>query len=170
VERDRVTGIAHHRNGDKTDRADAGAGGVEIDPTDTRQIDLRPGMGRSTSCTVRGLFQIGEPHSEISGSEPRGETQGASRLDHQHGKIAATAMAEFEGLAGRLDALRFPPTVKDALIYAEGKPGQKFESAGKILGAPSKSKSAAFKDSCSMSTVLSKQRSFVRPENRAIPT
>ena len=36
MERDRVTGIAHHRNGDKTDRADAGAGGVEIDPTDAR--------------------------------------------------------------------------------------------------------------------------------------
>ena len=49
VERDRVTGIAHDRNGDKTNRADAGAGGVEIDPTDARQVDLRPGMRRSTS-------------------------------------------------------------------------------------------------------------------------
>ena len=36
VEWYRVTGIAHDRNGDKTDRADAGASRVEIDPTDAR--------------------------------------------------------------------------------------------------------------------------------------
>src|SRR3984893_15434205 len=46
VERDRVARIAHDRNGDKANLADAADRGVEIDPATARQIDWRPGMGR----------------------------------------------------------------------------------------------------------------------------
>jgi hypothetical protein len=46
MERDRVLWIAHDRNGDKADLADAAARGVKLDPTGARQIDLRPGVGR----------------------------------------------------------------------------------------------------------------------------
>src|SRR2546430_17308984 len=49
VERDRVVWIADDRNGDKADVADAAARGVEIDPADARQIELRPGMRRPAS-------------------------------------------------------------------------------------------------------------------------
>jgi hypothetical protein len=49
VERDRVARIAHDRNGDKANLADAADRGVEIDPASARQIDLRPGMGRPAS-------------------------------------------------------------------------------------------------------------------------
>jgi hypothetical protein len=45
MERDRVVRIADDRNGDKAALADVAARGVEIDPADARQIDLRPGMG-----------------------------------------------------------------------------------------------------------------------------
>jgi hypothetical protein len=44
-----VVRIAHDRNGDKTDLADAAARGVEIDPAGAWQIDLRPGRGRPAS-------------------------------------------------------------------------------------------------------------------------
>src|SRR5438094_10292722 len=56
VERDRVVWIADDRNGDKADLADAAARGVEIDPADARQINLRPGMGRPASWAARRLL------------------------------------------------------------------------------------------------------------------
>ena len=49
MERDRVVRIAHNRNGDKADLANAAACGIEIDPAGARQINLRPGMGRPAS-------------------------------------------------------------------------------------------------------------------------
>ena len=107
VERDRVVRIAHDRNGNKPDVADAAARGVEIDPTGAGQIDLRPGMGRAASSAARRLLPILERDGEIPGNKPRGETERARRLDHQHGEIAAAAMAEPERLHRRLDAL--PP-------------------------------------------------------------
>jgi hypothetical protein len=42
----------------------------------------------------------------------------ARRLDHQHGEIAAAAMAEPERLHRLLDSLRFPPPVAEAMVYA----------------------------------------------------
>ena len=44
MERECVARVAHDRNSNKADVADAAARGVEIDPPDARQIDLRPGM------------------------------------------------------------------------------------------------------------------------------
>src|ERR1700719_1266220 len=96
VERNRVVRIAHDRNGDKADLADAASRWVEIDPAGARQIDLRPGMGRAASSAARRLLRILERDGEISGSKPRGETERTRRLDHQHGQIAAAAMAESE--------------------------------------------------------------------------
>jgi len=40
-------------------------------------------------------------------------------------------MTELERLPGRLDSLRFPPSVEEALIDAEREPGEKLESAGR---------------------------------------
>src|SRR5206468_11270364 len=81
VERDRVVWIADDRSGDKADVADAAARGVEIDPADARQIDLRPGMGRPASWAARRLLWIVERDGEIPGRKPRGETERARRFD-----------------------------------------------------------------------------------------
>jgi hypothetical protein len=52
VKGDRVVRIAHDRNGDKADLADAAGRGVEIGPAGARQIDLRPGMGRPAELRI----------------------------------------------------------------------------------------------------------------------
>jgi hypothetical protein len=75
VERDRVMRIAHDRNGDKADLADAASRWLEIDPAGAWQIDLRPGMGRAASSAARRLLRILEREGEIPGSKPRGETE-----------------------------------------------------------------------------------------------
>ena len=118
VERDRVMRIAHDRNGDKADLADAASRWVEIDPAGAWQIDLCPGMGRAATSAARRLLRILEWDGEIPGSKPRGETERAGRLDHQHGEIAAAAMAEPERLHRRLDALRLAPPVEEAVLDA----------------------------------------------------
>src|SRR5271167_2939546 len=43
VKGDRVSGIGDNRNGYKVDVADAAACRIEINPSDTRKINLRPG-------------------------------------------------------------------------------------------------------------------------------
>ena len=53
-----MTRIAHDRNGEKTDRAGAAARGVEIDPTDARQI----------SCPQAWVDPPAEPLAGSSGS------------------------------------------------------------------------------------------------------
>src|ERR1700674_1237241 len=118
VERDRVVRIADDRNGDKADLADAAARGVAIDPAGTRQVDLRPGMGRPASRAAHPFLRIVERDGEIPGCKPRGETERPRRLDHQHGEIAAAAMADPERLDRLLDSLRFPPPVAEAMIDA----------------------------------------------------
>src|ERR1700730_1880270 len=118
MERDCVVWIAHDRNGDKADLADASARGVEIDPAGPWQIDLRPGMGRHASRAAHWLLRMVERNGEIPGRKPRGETERARRLDHQHGEIAAAAMADPERLHRLLDSLRCPPPVAEAMIDA----------------------------------------------------
>src|SRR6266480_1815296 len=113
VERGRVVWIADDRNGDKADLADAAARGVEIDPAGARQIDLRPGMGRPASRATHRLLRIVRD-GEIPGRKPRGETERARGLDHQHGEIAAAALADPERLHRLLDSLRFTPPVPEA--------------------------------------------------------
>ena len=61
--------------------------------------------------------------------KPRGETQRARRLDHQHGEVAATAVAEPQRLHRLLDALGFAPPVAKAVMDALREPGEKLESA-----------------------------------------
>lgn len=58
MERDREVRIAHHRNGDKANLADAAARGVEINPAPTRQIDLRPGMVDPRTELLAGSFGL----------------------------------------------------------------------------------------------------------------
>src|ERR1700730_18158705 len=129
VERDGVVRIADDRDGDKSDLADAAARGVKIDPAGTRQIDLRPGMSRRASRPAHRRLRILERDGEIPGRKPRGKTERARRLDHQHGEITAAAMAQPERLRGLLDSLLFPPPVAEAVLDALCEPGEKLESA-----------------------------------------
>ena len=133
VEWRRMTRIAHDGDRDKTDRAGASTCGIEIDPTGAWQIDLRPGMGRSTRWAARRLLRIAEWNSEISRHKPCGETKRTCRLDHQHGEIAAAAMAEPERLLRQLDSLRLPSPVEETLIDALRKPSEKFENSDRPI-------------------------------------
>jgi hypothetical protein len=86
--------IAHDRNGDKADLADAASRWVEIDPADARQVDLRPGMGRAVSSAAWRLLRILERYGEIPGRKPRGETERARR----DGALRAAAGAMGNGM------------------------------------------------------------------------
>ena len=75
-------------------------------------------LRRPASRAARRLLRIVQRDCEIPRRKPRGETKRARRLDHQHGEVAATPMAEPERLHWRLDSLRFPPPVEEAVMDA----------------------------------------------------
>jgi hypothetical protein len=129
VQRDRVVRIADDCDGDEPDLADTAARGIAIDPAGARHIDLRPGMGRPACRAARRLLRIVERDGEISGRKSRGETERARRLDHQHGEIAAAAMADPQRLNRLPDSLGFPPPIAQAMHDALRKPGEKLEGA-----------------------------------------
>src|SRR5271166_2745817 len=131
VKRDRVARIGHDRNGDNAGVADAAVGGIEIHPAGAWQIDLRPGMHRPSSRAARRVLRIVQRDCEIPRCKPRGETKRARRVDHQHGEVAATPMAEPERLHWRLDSFRFPPPVEQAVMDVLRQPCEKLESANR---------------------------------------
>ena len=98
VKRDSVARIRDNRNGDKVDVADAAACRIEINPAGAWQIDLRPCMGRPVSRADRRLPPIFQRNCEVPGRKSRSETERAGGLDHQHGEVATTPMAQPERL------------------------------------------------------------------------
>ena len=55
MKRDRVARIRRNRNRDKPNVANAAVRGIEIDPTCSWQIDLRPRMSRPRAVSLVGF-------------------------------------------------------------------------------------------------------------------
>ena len=104
--------VARNCDGDQIEAADAAVRRIEGDPACTWHIDFRPGMGRPrTPSPYNVLIRI----IEITGYDPRPETEIARRFDEEDREIPAGPPPAVQGLGWRLGAFVLPALIVDPL-------------------------------------------------------
>src|SRR5690242_12680562 len=98
ADRDRLGGVARHRDADQVLAGDQRVGRVELDPSGARQVDVGPGMGAAGALHAPTKRRI----VEIAGDEARAEAERARRLDEQKSEVAAGAALALDRVERRL--------------------------------------------------------------------
>jgi hypothetical protein len=133
-DRRRAAGLGRRRKRDvPLPREQAGCR-VQPDPARTRQIDFAPGMqigevARRSRGSVERLL-VGGELDEIARDETRREAEMAQHLDKQPAAVAARAVAEREGLLGRLHAGLHADQITDMRRDAPVEADQEIDRAG----------------------------------------
>ncbi len=123
VQRSRLLGIAHDRHCNETGLADVAAVRIEIDPPRAGKVDLCPGVGRSVRlrrCHVRHGGEVARGEAGCQAERPRG-------VDHQQGEVPAAAVAQLQGLDGRLNPLGVAAPIEESLVDTLREPREEFE-------------------------------------------
>ena len=95
-------------------------GGVEADPTGTRQIHLAPRMqvGEIAVRPTRPInrLDIGDELNQVTGDESRGQAEVAEHLDQQPGRVPAGARTKRQCLFRCLHTRLEPDDIPDVLL------------------------------------------------------
>src|SRR5271166_5918790 len=100
--------------------------GIEASPARARNVDLRPGVGR----TVLALA-----HLDVASDKSRRKTPMPGSLHHEHGIVAARSTAQCERLAGELNTRVIAGVVSESFVDARIQLVQEVGGVDELAGA-----------------------------------
>ena len=93
--------VPRHGDSNEIAIADNAVGGIEVDPSGSRQVRLHPAVRVPATDGSGSTLR----HEDVAADEARGKADRANGFHHEHGEVPAAPAAAPKRLGRRLDAL-----------------------------------------------------------------